>query len=119
MALYDTFNQISPSLPPVGLFVLTVLFPLAFVPAVADIKACTSDPIATPKFVLDVPAADLVLMYEPVPSAIRSIQRRGRTARQRSGTVKTLVAVGTRDQFVSHAAKAKERKMHSNLKDTK
>ena len=66
---------------------------------------------------LDVPAADLVLMYEPVPSAIRSIQRRGRTARQRSGTVKTLVAVGTRDQFVSHAAKAKERKMHNNLRD--
>ncbi|MEC7096609.1 MAG: ERCC4 domain-containing protein [Candidatus Thermoplasmatota archaeon] len=66
---------------------------------------------------LDVPAADLVLMYEPVPSAIRSIQRRGRTARQRPGTVKTLVAVGTRDQFVSRAAKAKERKMHNNLRD--
>jgi len=61
MALYDTFNQISPSLPPVGFPVLTVLFPLAFVPAVADIKACTSDPIATPKFVLDVPAADTSL----------------------------------------------------------
>lgn len=64
---------------------------------------------------LDVPAADLVLMYEPVPSAIRSIQRRGRTARQRSGTVKTLIAKNTRDQFVNHAAKARERKMYENL----
>ena len=59
---------------------------------------------------LDVPAAELVLMYEPVPSAIRSIQRRGRTARQSSGTVKTLVANDTRDQFVNHAAKAREKK---------
>ena len=49
---------------------------------------------------LDVPAAELVLMYEPVPSAIRSIQRRGRTARQSSGTVKTLVANDTRDQLL-------------------
>ena len=66
---------------------------------------------------LDVPAAELVLMYEPVPSAIRSIQRRGRTARQSSGTVKTLVANDTRDQYVSHAAKARERKMYNNLSD--
>ena len=47
----------SPSDPPLGADVLTVLVPLAFVPAVAEIKACTSLPIATPKFVLDVPAA--------------------------------------------------------------
>ena len=66
---------------------------------------------------LDVPAADLVLMYEPVPSAIRSIQRRGRTARQRSGTVKTLIANDTRDQYVSRAAEIRERKMYSNLAD--
>ena len=68
---------------------------------------------------LDVPAAELVLLYEPVPSAIRSIQRRGRTARQTSGTVKTLVARETRDQFVSHAAKAREKKMYNNLADIK
>ena len=32
---------------------------------------------------LDVPAANSVILYEPVPSAIRAIQRRGRTARQK------------------------------------
>ena len=45
----------SPSDPPLGADVLTVLVPLAFVPAVAEIKACTLVPIATPKLVLDVP----------------------------------------------------------------
>ena len=68
---------------------------------------------------LDVPAADLVLMYEPVPSAIRSIQRRGRTARQSSGTVKTLVAKDTRDQFVRRAAEIREQKMYKNLAEIK
>ena len=51
--------QISPFDPPLGSDVLTVLVPFAFVPAVADIKACTSEPIATPKFVLDVAAAPI------------------------------------------------------------
>ena len=41
---------------------------------------------------LDVPAADLVVLYEPVPSAVRAIQRRGRTARQRAGSVHVLIA---------------------------
>ena len=66
---------------------------------------------------LDVPSADLVLMYEPVPSAIRAIQRRGRTARQSSGTVKTLIARNTRDEFVNKAAGARERRMYKNLEE--
>ncbi|MBL6732704.1 MAG: DEAD/DEAH box helicase [Candidatus Poseidoniaceae archaeon] len=66
---------------------------------------------------LDVPSADLVLMYEPVPSAIRAIQRRGRTARQSSGTLKTLIARNTRDEFVNNAAKVRERRMYKNLEE--
>ena len=61
---------------------------------------------------LDVPSADLVLLYEPVPSAIRAIQRRGRTARQSDGTVKTLIARNTRDEFVHSAAKIREERMY-------
>ncbi|RJU83166.1 MAG: hypothetical protein DWB99_02995 [Candidatus Poseidoniales archaeon] len=61
---------------------------------------------------LDVPSADLVLLYEPVPSAIRAIQRRGRTARQTDGTVKTLIAKNTRDEFVHSAAKIREERMY-------
>ncbi|MDA0647875.1 MAG: helicase-related protein [archaeon] len=64
---------------------------------------------------LDVPAADLVILYEPVPSAIRTIQRRGRTARQRDGEVHILIAKDTRDVFVYMASKSREKKMHINL----
>lgn len=64
---------------------------------------------------LDVPAADLVILYEPVASAIRAIQRRGRTARQRAGSVHTLIAAGTRDEFVNTAAERREAKMYTLL----
>ena len=64
---------------------------------------------------LDVPAADLVILYEPVASAIRAIQRRGRTARQRAGSVHTLLAAGTRDEFVNTAAERREAKMYTLL----
>lgn len=64
---------------------------------------------------LDVPAADLVILYEPVASAIRAIQRRGRTARQRDGEVHILIANDTRDVFVYAASKRREEKMYSLL----
>ncbi|RJT04090.1 DEAD/DEAH box helicase [Halococcus sp. IIIV-5B] len=47
---------------------------------------------------LDVPEVDLVLFYEPVPTAIRSIQRKGRTGRQAEGRVMVLLAEDTRDE---------------------
>ena len=34
---------------------------------------------------LDIPEVNSVIFYEPIPSAIRSIQRRGRTARLMKG----------------------------------
>jgi Fanconi anemia group M protein len=64
---------------------------------------------------LDVPAADLVILYEPVPSAIRTIQRRGRTARQRDGEVHILITKDTRDVFVYRASKLREEKMYTLL----
>ena len=33
---------------------------------------------------LDIPEVDMVILFEPVPSEIRTIQRRGRTARRRA-----------------------------------
>jgi len=64
---------------------------------------------------LDVPAADLVVLYEPVPSAVRAIQRRGRTARQRAGSVHMLVTNDTRDAFVHRASEQQEANMHRLL----
>ncbi|MBS3119548.1 Hef nuclease, partial [Candidatus Woesearchaeota archaeon] len=68
---------------------------------------------------LDVPAVDLVVFYEPIPSAIRTIQRRGRTARQKEGRVVVLVTKGTRDEAYRWTAHHKEKRMHRTLKELK
>jgi len=64
---------------------------------------------------LDIPSTDLVVFYEPVPSEIRTIQRRGRTGRHRAGKVFVLVSTGTRDESYRWAAYHKENKMHKEL----
>ena len=64
---------------------------------------------------LDIPKVDLVIFYEPIPSAIRSIQRRGRTGRQEKGRVIILLTKGTRDEAYRWVAHHKEKKMYRNL----
>ena len=64
---------------------------------------------------LDIPSTDLVVFYEPVPSEIRTIQRRGRTARKMSGKVIILIAKGTPDEGYYWSARRKERAMKSEL----
>jgi ERCC4-related helicase len=64
---------------------------------------------------LDIPATDLVVFYEPVPDVIRTIQRRGRTGRARTGRAVVLVAEGTRDVGLHRAAFSRERRMHDLL----
>lgn len=60
---------------------------------------------------LDVPAVNLVVFYESVPSAIRAIQRKGRTARSGAGRVIMLYTKGTRDEAMHHASRRKEERM--------
>ncbi len=66
---------------------------------------------------LDIQECDLVVFYEAVPSAIRLIQRRGRTGRTHPGRVIVLVALGTRDQGYYWAAIHRETKMKELLKE--
>ena len=66
---------------------------------------------------IDIPAVDLVILYEPVPSEVRMIQRRGRTGRKRSGRVKVLITNGTRDEGYYWASINKERRMKHQLID--
>ncbi|MCB9362464.1 DEAD/DEAH box helicase [Candidatus Woesearchaeota archaeon] len=66
---------------------------------------------------LDIPSVDQVVFYEPVPSVIRHVQRRGRTGRQDKGEVIVLVAKGTRDEVYRWSAKHKERRMYDSIKD--
>jgi len=64
---------------------------------------------------LDIPSTDLVVFYEPVPSEIRTIQRKGRTARQMAGKVIILIAKGTPDEAYYWSSRQKERRMHKEL----
>ncbi len=65
---------------------------------------------------LDIPSTDMVIFYEPVPSEIRAIQRRGRTGRTDIGKVVILTIKGTRDVAYHWSSKHKERKMKNELR---
>ena len=65
---------------------------------------------------LDIAECDLVVFYDVVPSAIRSIQRRGRTGRKKEGKVYILMAEGTRDEGYYWAEKRKESTMRETLR---
>ena len=64
---------------------------------------------------LDIPSVDLVVFYEPVPSEIRFIQRRGRTGRLAAGRAVILMAKNTRDEAYYWTSVSKEKKMHKIL----
>lgn len=64
---------------------------------------------------LDLPETDAVILHEPVPSAIRFVQRRGRTGRHSSGRLCVLLMEGTRDEAYHWNALRRERKMADNL----
>jgi len=64
---------------------------------------------------LDIPEVNIVIFYEPIPSAIRTIQRTGRTARLMKGKLIMLITKKTRDETFFYVSKARERKMHSAI----
>mgnify|MGYP000551380784 CR=1 FL=1 len=68
---------------------------------------------------LDVPEVDLVLFYEPVPTAIRAIQRKGRTGRQTEGAVSVLLAEDTRDEAYFWKARNDQKRMREELQSLK
>ena len=68
---------------------------------------------------LDIPEVNVVVFYEPVASAIRTIQRTGRTARLMKGKLVMLITRKTRDEAYFYASKAKEKKMHSAISSIK
>jgi len=64
---------------------------------------------------LDIPEVSAVIFYEPISSAIRKIQRAGRTARLSPGKLKILVTKDTRDEIHHYASNARERKMYKTI----
>jgi ERCC4-related helicase len=68
---------------------------------------------------LDIPSANLAVFYEPVPSPLRSIQRRGRVGRADIGKVVLLITEGTRDEGYYWTSYHKEKRMKSILRGMK
>lgn len=68
---------------------------------------------------LDIPEVNTVIFYEPIPSAIRAIQRAGRTARLIKGKLIILMTKKTRDEAYFYASRAKEKKMHESITSIK
>ncbi|MBU2104188.1 MAG: DEAD/DEAH box helicase [Nanoarchaeota archaeon] len=68
---------------------------------------------------LDIPEVNSVIFYEPVPSAIRSIQRSGRTARLMKGKLIILITKGTRDETFYYTSRSREKKMHKAIDSIK
>ncbi len=65
---------------------------------------------------LDIVECDCVIFYDTVPSAIRYIQRRGRTGRKGPGEAIILIARGTRDEAYYWISQRRERQMASAIK---
>lgn len=68
---------------------------------------------------IDIPKVDIVIFYEPVPSEIRYIQRRGRTGRGEIGKVYIFVTKKSIDERFYWVAINKERKMFKLIKHIK
>jgi len=66
---------------------------------------------------LDIADCDLVVCYDAVPSAIRQIQRKGRTGRRRPGKMIVLIAEKTRDEAYFWSAKYREKIMKQTIKE--
>ncbi len=64
---------------------------------------------------IDIPSVDQVILYEPVPSEIRMIQRRGRTGRKTQGHMTVLITKGTRDESYYWTSINKEQRMKNQL----
>lgn len=64
---------------------------------------------------IDIPSVDLVVLYEPVPSEIRMIQRRGRTGRKNKGRMIVLITKDTRDESYYWTSRSKEKRMKKEL----
>ncbi len=68
---------------------------------------------------LDIPSVDLVVFYETIPSAIRTVQRRGRTGRHSRGRIITLITKETRDEAFKWISKHKEKNMYRIINEVK
>jgi len=68
---------------------------------------------------LDIPEVNAVIFYEPISSAIRTIQRGGRTARLQKGKLIILITKNTKDEWSFYASRSREKKMGQAIQGIK
>jgi len=66
---------------------------------------------------LDILEVDHVIFYEPVPSEIRYVQRRGRTGRRVAGKVTILIAENTLDEAFYWSSMTRAKKMRKIIRE--
>lgn len=66
---------------------------------------------------LDIPSIDTAIFFEPVPSALRTVQRMGRVGRAKQGDIYVLITNGTIDEKYKWVAHYKEKKMKETIKN--
>lgn len=71
---------------------------------------------------LDVAECNLVIFYDNVPSAVRFVQRKGRTGRRKEGQMCVLITKGTRDEayyWMSRRRAGDARKIAATMAESK
>ncbi|MDD2678414.1 MAG: DEAD/DEAH box helicase family protein [Candidatus Nanoarchaeia archaeon] len=68
---------------------------------------------------LHIPSADCAIFFEPVPSGLRMIQRKGRVGRVKIGRIIVLYTKGCIDEKYLFVGRAKEKKMKFAISDAK
>ncbi len=68
---------------------------------------------------IHIPSIDIGIFYEPIPSALRNIQRRGRVGRTNIGKIFVLIMKNTIDEAYYWVSKYKERNMRRAINELK
>ncbi|VVB75288.1 ATP-dependent RNA helicase RhlB [Candidatus Tiddalikarchaeum anstoanum] len=68
---------------------------------------------------LHIPSVDYAIFFEPVPSGLRMIQRRGRVGRTKIGKVIVMYTKGCIDEKYLYISKAKEKRMKEAILEVK
>jgi Fanconi anemia group M protein len=68
---------------------------------------------------LHIPSVDYAIFFEPVPSGLRMIQRKGRVGRVRAGKVFVMYTKGCIDEKYLFISRAKEKRLRGAVNDAK
>jgi Fanconi anemia group M protein len=68
---------------------------------------------------LHIPSVDYAIFFEPVPSGLRMIQRKGRVGRTKVGKVMMMYTKGGIDEKYLYVSRAKEKRMAYAIEDVK